>query len=315
MNLARVEAELLDHARAERRRWQEIAGLLMRVEHERLWQGKASSFSAWLESLARRADLQESVFWRCLKAGRVYMTLSGSDRLDAPDAVSAEALELTEKIARHAPKGVTREIVRGTLEGELSRAELRDLWATYRPAAGGMTARGRLPDEPAEREEALAARTAGWESERRKPENRADVRRAEMIAAFRAATFLTDVEQARAETRTEGLAGRIAAMLVVRHRGTGSERLFLHGLWTCVSAPELRDFAFAAPSGADFMWLALPPELLDDARRDAPRMLGLLELGRDRALRTLRPAQRRPTQAEGRLALLSVLLERAYAWP
>ncbi|HTU63924.1 MAG TPA: hypothetical protein VMF89_35910, partial [Polyangiales bacterium] len=147
----------------------------MQVDRERLWEGHASSFTAWVQGMARRADLQESVFWRSLKAGRIYLELTGNDQLDAKDSVSAESLELADKISRHAPKSVTSQVLERTLDGELSRAELRDVWATYRPAAGGVTARGRLPDDASAREEAVALRRAAWEAQKRNRENSSEV--------------------------------------------------------------------------------------------------------------------------------------------
>jgi hypothetical protein len=44
-------------------------------------------------------------------------------------------------------------------------------------------------------------------------------------------------------------------------------------------------------------------------------MLGLLEQQRDRSLRVVRKAERRPTSAQTRVELLSILLQRAYLWP
>jgi hypothetical protein len=313
--LAEVEAQLLQHARSERRRWQEIAQLLMRVDRERLWSGHAGSFSMWLQGLARRADLQESVFWRCLKAGRICVELTGQEELVLPTSVSAESIELADKIRRHAPAAVTSQVIERTLDGELSRAELRDVWATYKPAAGGSTARGRLPSDPGEREDALAARQSAWESQKRKPENRSEVRRSEMLAGFRETGWLGPLDQARCETRTAGLGTRLAAVLTVRRSALSPERLELHGLWTCVSEPELADYEFNASAGTDFMWLAITPELAPRALKQAPHMLGILELTRERSLRVVRAAQRRPMNAQARLELLSGLLGRAYLWP
>lgn len=315
MTLAALESQLLKRVQDEQRRWQDIALVLMRVKTEALWEGHASSFTAWLESMARRADLQTSVFWRYLNAGRIYLELSGEDQLDPSTPVSAESLELADKIRRHAPKAVSKEVLERTLEGELSRAELRRVWDTYKGASGGVTARGRLPDDPEARAEAVSARSATWEAQKRKPENRADVRRAELLTAYREASWLGSVDQVRFETRTQSLAGHIAAILVVRRKPQQSERLELHGLWTAVSQPELVDFAFEAPSGIDFMWLAVPAEHVSEAAKRAPRMLGLLSLRRDRTLEVSREAQRRPGQAEGRLTLLSHLLQSAYLWP
>lgn len=315
MSLATLENQLIERVREEQRRWQDIAVLLMRVKNEALWQGHASSFTAWVENLARRADLSGSVFWRCLNAGRIYLELTGREELDLNVPVSAESLELADKIRRHAPKAIAHDVLERTLDGGLSRAELRQVWDTYRVAAGGTTARGRLPDDPTAREEAKALRSSSWEAQQNKPANRAEVRRSELVSAFRAAGWLGQFDQARVETKLSGVSGRLAAVLALRRRAEASGRLELHGLWTAVSVPELVDFEFRAPVGIDFMWLAVAPRLADEALTRAPRMLGVLELTRERTLRNVREAQRRPVQAEGRLALLSTLLQAAYLWP
>ena len=314
MSLRDLEQQLIERAREEQRRWRDIAVLLMRVKHDALWEGHAPSFTAWVESMARRADLQSSVFWRCLNAGRIYQELSGDPQLDVDPRVSAESLELADKIRRHAPKAVAQEVLERTLEGELSRAELRRVWDTYRVASGGVTARGRLPEDPEAREEALSLRAAAWEANKRKPEARADVQRAELVASFRAADWLGSFEQARCETRLGGLSGRLGALMVVRRHADAKERLELHGLWTAVARPELRDFEYKPPGGLEYVWLAVPSDLARDAA-SAPRAVGLLELRRDRELQVVREAQRRSVLAEPRLLLLEWLLQSAYSWP
>jgi len=314
MNLAAIEAQLLEHAQTERRRWQQMAQLLMRVDTEQLWEGHAQSFTAWVQGIARRADMQESVFWRYLKAGRIYQELTGATELTDDVTVSAESLELADKIRRHAPKAVTSQVLERTLEGDLSRTQLREVWATYRPAAGGTTARGRLPEDPDARVEAMAVRQAAWEAQKRKPENRAEVRRAEIILGFRSGSFLGAFDQAHAEARMQ-LAKQMAAVLVVRRSAEQPDRVELHGLWTCVSQPELSDFEYQGAPGTDYMWLGVPTELADDAAAKAPRMAGVLAFTRERAVRVVREAQRRPIGAEGRIAMLTALLQRSYVWP
>ncbi len=315
MGLLQIEHQLMRHAQAERRRWQEIAALLMQVDKERLWEAQAPSFTAWLQGMARRADLQESVFWRCLKAGRIYLELSGRDSLDTAPAVSAESLELADKIRRHAPKAVGNDVLTRTLEGDLSRTELRQVWTTYKAAAGGTTDRGRLPNDPQDRAGALEAKRAQWESEKRKPENRAEVRRGELLAAFRSFEWLGTHDQARSETRVHGLTGRLAAVSVVRRDAAASAAVEVHGLWTCVSRPELADYEYAAPAGIDFMWLAFPDELSEHVSSRTPRLLGLLTMKRKDELCVLRLAQRRRVDAAARCDVLAWLLTRAYLWP
>lgn len=308
-----IEEELLRFARSERRRWQDVATLLERVDRERLWVSHTVSFTAWIQAVARRADLQESVFWRVLKAARIYRDLTGQEP-QADLAISPESLELADKIRRHAPKAVTRHVIEQTLQGELSRTELREVWATYRPAAGGATARGRLPNDPEKREETLQARAATWEAEKRRPQNRSQVRRAEVIAAFRAAEWLSACDQVRAESRIGEVYPALAAALIVRRKGT-ADRLEVHGLWTCVAESDLADFVFDGFSGIDFLWLGVPLDLAEKALQKAPRMAGLLVLTRERGMTIQREALRRQLNAEGRIAMLTALLQQAYLWP
>jgi hypothetical protein len=314
-DLHAVEEELVRHAQSDRRRWQHVATLLMRVERERLWQTRATSFSAWLKTIARRADLEESALWRCLKAGRIYLEATGESDI-APDvAVSAESLELADKIGRHAPKGVTADVLLRTVDGELTRTELRKMWSTYRPAAGGATARGRLPDDPEAREETLAARRAVWEANKRKPENRAEVRRSELVASFASASWLATYDQARLETGVARLGGKLAAVLVVRRETSEPGRVELHGLWTCLSRPELADFEYNAPASLDYVWLGIPMDLSDVTLQKAPHMLGVLGFARNRTLSILREAKRRQLDAKTRIDALGALLARSYLWP
>jgi hypothetical protein len=312
MSLAAIEAELVQKAQAERRRWQEIAALLMQVEQGRLWAAHTSSFTAWVRGIARRAELEESVFWRCLKAGRIYEELTGNDVRELGSHVSAEALELADKISRHAPERVVSEVLTRTLDGDLSRGELREVWSTYKPAAGGITARGRLPDDEGARAEALTARRALWEAQKQEPKNQREVQRSEIVSAFRSASFLGSFDQAHADSRPQGMARNVSALLVVRK--LADAELELHALLSCVSEPELADFSFEPAPGTDFMWLGVPAGLGPRALAVAPRMLGVLELGQG-TLGVRRAAMVRPKNAQARLDLLSALLARAYLWP
>jgi hypothetical protein len=311
VSLAAIEAELVRQAQAERRRWQEIAALLIKVDQQRLWEGHTSSFTAWVRGMARRAELEESVFWRCLKAGRIYEELTGKDVRELGAQVSAEALELADKISRHAPERIVQELVTRTLDGELSRGELREVWSTYKPAAGGITARGRLPDDAGARAEALTARKALWEAQKHEPKNQREVSRSEIVSAFRSASFLSH-DQAHAESRLPGLPRGVSALLVLRRKQ--DSELELHALLTCVSEPELADFAFDPVPGSDFMWLGVAAGVGQRALAAAPRMLGVLELSHG-TLTLRRPAMARPKNAQARIDLLGALLSRAYLWP
>ena len=164
-----IECELLELSGNEERRWQRVAELLMLAEEKSLWTPHAKSFTQWVKKLAEQAGVQESNFWRALKAGQTYLKFrrareAEAEQAEAADAdnvtpitddthpaplpplaeanVAAENLELLEKISRVAPDLVIAEATEKTLSGRMSRADLRSIWATYRNATEG-TARGR----------------------------------------------------------------------------------------------------------------------------------------------------------------------------
>ena len=184
-----IETEVVKLSRSEQQSWQRVAELLILTEEKSLWTIHAKSFTQWVKGLAAKAKVQESNFWRALKAGRTYeqirrareaeqqqaAVLEASDNVSditplinrseatacdlealpstdkAPTAalpplaeatVAPESLELIEKISRVAPDTVIAEVTEKALSGRMGRAELREIWTTYRNATEG-SSRGR----------------------------------------------------------------------------------------------------------------------------------------------------------------------------
>jgi hypothetical protein len=134
------------------RSWPETSSVLDRVERTRYWEGRAQSFSEWIALVAHRGGTNESILWRYLGAGRYYRKLRKSlkrrgivcpplERL--PETISPENLEILAKIERVMPKRAFEEVGERVLGRSITRDELRELWATYRPVLTGRTARGR----------------------------------------------------------------------------------------------------------------------------------------------------------------------------
>jgi hypothetical protein len=150
-----IEEQLISLVRTAEQRWQRIAALLIEVEAQALWQGTASSYTAWVQAVAEKAGVHVSGLWRMLKAGQFYNQLREQQLAAMPAAEAAmpelaklessagpESFELLEKISRAAPPERTYELVNRTLAGETKREELRQAWLDYRPALSG-NARGR----------------------------------------------------------------------------------------------------------------------------------------------------------------------------
>jgi hypothetical protein len=126
--------------------WAVIGLILDRVEREKYWARDARSFSEWLRSFAPKIGMKETSLWRYLGATRYYRKLrkDGSPSLARiPKDVSAENLELLEKLERVVPEDEFEAMAKRVLAGEVERNELRELWRTYRPILRGRTARGK----------------------------------------------------------------------------------------------------------------------------------------------------------------------------
>jgi hypothetical protein len=130
--------------------WALIGMILDQVDREKYWARDARSFSEWMKSFAPRIRMNESSLWRYFSASRYYQKLRkdlnlGKDRSLArlAENVSAENLELLEKLERVVPKKEFEEVAGRVLGGDLKRNELRELWKTYRPILTGRTARGK----------------------------------------------------------------------------------------------------------------------------------------------------------------------------
>jgi hypothetical protein len=125
--------------------WALIGTILDQVDHEKDWAYDARSFSEWMKSFALSIGMNESSLWRYLSAIRYYQKLRKDLNLrkELPDSVSAEGLELLEKLERVVPKKEFDEVAGRVLGGDVKRNELRELWKTYRPILTGRTARGK----------------------------------------------------------------------------------------------------------------------------------------------------------------------------
>jgi hypothetical protein len=132
--------------------WALIGLLLDQVERNKYWARDAQSFSEWLKSFAARIGMKESSLWRYLSASRYYQKLRKDLNLrkirspslaGLPESVSAENLELLEKLERVVPKKEFEGVAERVLAGDLKRNELREHWKTYRPILLGRTARGK----------------------------------------------------------------------------------------------------------------------------------------------------------------------------
>lgn len=135
-------------------RWGPVAHLIGSAHQDELWRPEFANFSEWMTHLSETYDISRARCWRYKKAGSYYNSLRSGDAslcelYDLPEYVSAEALEILERLERIAPSNITENIKDQVLKGQIPIRTLKQTWAAYRPALDGVTNRGRgLPQFP-----------------------------------------------------------------------------------------------------------------------------------------------------------------------
>ncbi|MEN3373960.1 hypothetical protein [Dechloromonas sp. ZS-1] len=136
----------------ESRTWAQIGFVLHAGDEVGVWREQYPSFTDWLKKLSEALHLKEASLWRYLAAYRYYLELHANLRkrsiacpepVDLPETVSPENLELLGKLSRVVPAEMLPDLAQRVLSGEVTRADLRQLWSVYRPALAGRTARGK----------------------------------------------------------------------------------------------------------------------------------------------------------------------------
>jgi hypothetical protein len=121
------------------RSWGAAALVLREISNAEDWRSTHSSFTSWVKAAAAQSGISESSIWRMISAARFYESLGGSyGRVKLPPLaeistiVTAEQIELVQKLTRVAPKKAIEKILASAVNGSLTRDRLREEWAVYR---------------------------------------------------------------------------------------------------------------------------------------------------------------------------------------
>jgi|GEM_PF-5576889 len=153
-DIGRALSQILNDAHPE---WVQIGLVLSSVKKSRYWSYEFRSFSKWLEAWGAQVNLGKATLWRYITAQEKYERLRSEasehnynfppiTQLECP--LSPEGIEIFDKLSRVLEEHDVYEMMKGFIEGEITRKELRDKWNIYKPVLAGKTARG-LPESSA----------------------------------------------------------------------------------------------------------------------------------------------------------------------
>lgn len=115
--------------------WKDVAKIAIEVREQELYKDRYKSFTAWVNSIAKKCDRQPSLIWRYIKAGKIYLESVESEDIDDIDQAEAapEVLVNLEKVQRHAPLEIFNDLKDKVLAGEVTVNESREVEQQYRP--------------------------------------------------------------------------------------------------------------------------------------------------------------------------------------
>lgn len=264
--------------------WCEIGLFIMDVEKNQRWNELAINFTAWLDMLAKRLDVQRSSLWKYRAAVLIGMSLLGLNQSASRDHVlqqlsktKADMLETLQKIVGVAPQKVVIRLVDDVFEGRVSRAELREMWKVYKSVTPSAAKNSTSSDELGSLTKAAmlsALVTAGskW------------LDTGDGVVAYKVYPDLSIQGSNHVDVHFDGV--------IATKRNLDRPELFLHGLFIHQSNTPAPDFS--SSKYCDFLWClsdsvqSLPP---------IPNEIGVLQVINNtvsvvrKAVQTLQPEQ------------------------
>ncbi|MFR2571140.1 MAG: hypothetical protein ACLS90_05540 [Clostridia bacterium] len=296
--LISIEKELNVLVQKDRQNWSSFYLLLKRVETNKLWEGYYNSFTAWVKHFAEANKIQESVLWNRKKAGEVYQNyyakkLEKKEKVDDIQSVeiAQDSLILIEKIARKDTE-LQKELIDKAINKELKK---KDLQEAYRIVKSKRDEEKRLRDEL--KREDIAEEDKEKIKEDIKELKKSSITALDIVEALKSHTWLykgsketrkrfTDFyEQDKYKVFTEfpvfsgttRHSRRIDA-LVCENLTEERWKLNLHAVEIKVSKSDLlNDYKYTEYADfTDFIWLAIPQELVEVAKETKLGNCGIL---------------------------------------
>ena len=326
--LISIEKELNVLVQKDRQNWSSFYLLLKRVETNKLWEGYYNSFTAWVKHFAETNKIQESVLWNRKKAGEVYQNyyakkLEKKEKVDDIQSVeiAQDSLILIEKIARKDTE-LQKELIDKAINKELKK---KDLQEAYRIVKSKRDEEKKLKEEL--KREDISTKDKEKIKENIKELKISSLTALDIVEALKKYDWLyegqkktrkifTDFyEQDKYKVFTEfpvysGTTrnSRRIDVLVCENLTEERWKLNLHAVEIKVSKSDLiNDHKYTEYADfTDFLWLAIPEELIADAKETKLDKCGILVI-KDNKVQVIEQAQRldaiRREECLSRLAL------------
>lgn len=134
-----LEHELVEIVNKDKHNWTHFYLIMKEIEEKELWKEiSENSFTSWVKNFCIKNKIHESIIWNRKKAGKVYETYEKVKRERGEEVISLEhanvsvdALVLLDKINKMSPELAT-ELTEKAINNEITREDLRNAYKTVR---------------------------------------------------------------------------------------------------------------------------------------------------------------------------------------
>ena len=291
------ENELITILNADKKNWTKFYLLMKEIEERQLYRElNLNSFTAWVKSFSIKNKIHESVIWNRKKAGKVYenyILVQKDKGIEVPPLekaqIGVDSLVLLDKIAKR-DKNLGVELTEKAIQKEITREDLRNAYKTIR----GDLQKNKVNDKK--------TMTLSEKAEESIIKIKETIAESKIVAALAKPRWLGEecnrkafkgaYEQDKYKALTEfpvytGTATnsrRIDVLVAENLRVKEHFNLNLHGIEIKVSKSDLvNDMKYTEYAEfVNYLWLAIPEDLLNIAEIVVPKNVGILIYKNDR---------------------------------
>lgn len=283
--LKKYEKQLETILNADKNNWSKFYILMKEIEEKELYKEvNLNSFTAWVKDFSLKHKIHESVIWNRKKAGKVYESYAkvqaekGVEVAPLEEAnVGVDALVLLDKISKK-DANLGAELTQKALNREITRDDLRTAYKTVRGdlKASKTERKNNEPETEINVQETVTAakivnglNDSIWLGKECKKKH---FRGAYELDKYKAITEFP------VYTGTSRKSRRIDVLVAENITQNNHFSLNLHGVEIKVSKSDLiNDMKYTEYAEyVNYLWLAIPRELLQVAEETAPRSVGIL---------------------------------------
>ncbi|MGL4991131.1 MAG: MmcB family DNA repair protein [Sarcina sp.] len=302
-NLISIENELTNLINLDKKNWTHFYLLLKEIEERELWKETCNSFTAWVKEFSIKTKTHESIIWNRKKAGKVYESYQRvkeqqgySVKPIGESNVSADSLVILDKINKYDEK-IASKLVDKVMNKSITKKDLREVYKSIRPETISRSPKNTLSEEKKkqllytknlENDESNEVITANdivstlcgieWLNENKTTKRIA---------------FKTSFEQNKYKaftefpvfTGTSKKSRRMDLLIAENITSKNTWNLNLHCVEIKVSKSDLiNDKKYTEYTEfVDYMWLAVPENLIDVAKDHSFKSCGIISMTKEGA--------------------------------